>query len=477
MNSFLIGCLYRPPHLNTQFNDKLNSNMVKVSNQNKEVYLLGDFNSNILTNNPRAENLLDVTSNNDLTQLINDPTRETVNSSTAIDFIFVSHPENVVQSGVIPVAISDHYMPFCVRKCKQLKKPTRTIHIRNYKNYNKSQFQSLLQQVPWWVIETFQDPQDMLNAFVALFSDIADACAPMIHKKVKGLDTPWLTGEIRKLMSARDKLKQDAVKAKSVDMYQQYKQLKNRIIYKCKKAKQEYFSNLIYESCDNTNKLWRSIKKVLPQKTKETVTVIQDDNGTHTDPVNIANSFNSFFCRIGSDLCAKFPTGVQTQNPYPNFTQTFSFTKISSDFICRELKTLKSTKATGLDNINARLLRDAAEIVAQPLTFIMNSSLQSGMVPTSWKKARVTPIFKADSPLLPSNYRPISILPVCMKLFEKAVQKQLVSYLMKHNILCHQQSGFRTKHSTHKTAIDVTDYILQNMDKGLVTGTIYHDLQ
>ena len=77
----------------------------------------------------------------------------------------------------------------------------------------------------------------------------------------------------------------------------------------------------------------------------------------------------------------------------------------------------------------------------------------------------------------PSNYRPISVLPVVMKIFERAVQQQFVGYLTKHSVLCKEQSGFRKKHSTQTATTDVTDYILNNMDNGFLTGAVYLDLK
>jgi len=64
-----------------------------------------------------------------------------------------------------------------------------------------------------------------------------------------------------------------------------------------------------------------------------------------------------------------------------------------------------------------------------------------------------------------------------MKVFERAVQKQLVTFLKANSILCEQQSGFRECHSTHTATSDVSDFILQNMDKGLFTGAVYLDLK
>ena len=197
----------------------------------------------------------------------------------------------------------------------------------------------------------------------------------------------------------------------------------------------------------------------------------------HTTDQAIVHCSNSFFSTIGTRLAATFLPGVQCENPYPNFIHTFIFQKIRPKFILKQLQTLKESKATGLDNINSRLLKDASDVVAQPLTNIMNRSLVTGLIPFSWKKARVTPIYKDSDPLHPSNYRPISILPVVMKVFERAVQKQLLAYLKKNAILCEQQSGFREKHSTATATTEVTDFILKNMDQGLYTGAVYLDLK
>ena len=89
-----------------------------------------------------------------------------------------------------------------------------------------------------------------------------------------------------------------------------------------------------------------------------------------------------------------------------------------------QLRRLKPGKAVGLDNIPARLLIDAADIVAKTLTQIINLSLQSGTVPKDWKTARVVPLFKKGKAEEMDNYRPISILPTVSKILERAVHIQ-----------------------------------------------------
>ena len=89
--------------------------------------------------------------------------------------------------------------------------------------------------------------------------------------------------------------------------------------------------------------------------------------------------------------------------------------------------------AVGLDKVSSRLLKDAADIVAPSLTSLFNISINTGCFPSTWKLAKISPLFKKGSKQDPSNYRPISVLPTISKLLEKAVHMQLYSYLCDNN--------------------------------------------
>ena len=90
-------------------------------------------------------------------------------------------------------------------------------------------------------------------------------------------------------------------------------------------------------------------------------------------------------------------------------------------------------KASRLDNISARLLKEASPIVIRSLTFKISQSIATGVFPNAWKRARVSPIFKADFRTDPNNYRPISVLPVVSKLIERVVFNQLYECLNNNN--------------------------------------------
>ena len=95
-----------------------------------------------------------------------------------------------------------------------------------------------------------------------------------------------------------------------------------------------------------------------------------------------------------------------------------------------------------MDRIPACLLKDSADIVVKPVTFIINTSLRTAKVPCDWKSA-VIPLFKKGKADEMDSYRPISILPVLSKVVEQAVHIQMYGYLQQNKILSLYQCGFR----------------------------------
>ena len=108
----------------------------------------------------------------------------------------------------------------------------------------------------------------------------------------------------------------------------------------------------------------------------------------------------------------------------------FSLSQITVDFVYKQLKALNSKKSSGLPDIPVRLVKDGTEVLARPLTLLMNRTL-----PADWKHAIVTPVHKAGSKSDPSNFRPISVLPVFSKILERAVHRMVYSYLQEHRLL------------------------------------------
>ena len=141
------------------------------------------------------------------------------------------------------------------------------------------------------------------------------------------------------------------------------------------------------------------------------------------------------------------------------------------------LQTLDTKKACGYDNLPARLLRDAALYISSSLTYIFNLSIERGKFPDALKVAKVTPIYKKGRKDLAGNYRPISVLPILGKIFEKIINNRVIDYLEANNILFQHQYGFRKKHSTKLSLINLTNTLLKYIDEGRTTVGIFIDFQ
>ena len=131
------------------------------------------------------------------------------------------------------------------------------------------------------------------------------------------------------------------------------------------------------------------------------------------------------------------------------------------------------TKASGPDGITARLLKDAAPVIAKPITYLVNLTISTGLIPAEWKDARVTRIFKSGARKDVNNYRPISVLPLRSKIMECAIQVQFLAFVTEHDLWSDYQSGFRKKHSTKTAVVYLTYYILEHTDRQMITGAVF----
>ena len=127
--------------------------------------------------------------------------------------------------------------------------------------------------------------------------------------------------------------------------------------------------------------------------------------------------------------------------------------------------------APGYDEITVDTLRLSLDILNEPLCYLCNRSLIEGVFPNEMKLANVLPLFKSGDPMLFNNYRPVSLLCVLSKVFEKAMYSRLLSFIENHNLLFQYQFGFRQMHSSYMALMIMMDKITAAMDRGdLVVG-------
>ena len=190
-----------------------------------------------------------------------------------------------------------------------------------------------------------------------------------------------------------------------------------------------------------------------------------------------SNEISTFhFSTIGPRLAREIPLtsdeeSIYLENSAENHNK-FCFRPATTSDVFTLLNRMSKTKAIGLDNISVRLIRECADIISGPLSDLFNKSLISGIFPDDWKCARVTPLFKQGESSDLNNYRPISVISVAAKVFERIVYDQLYNLLSSEEIISKQQSGFRSLHSTVTALLEATDSWAFNIDRGYVNASV-----
>ena len=148
----------------------------------------------------------------------------------------------------------------------------------------------------------------------------------------------------------------------------------------------------------------------------------------------------------------------------------------SDDQILSLLSSLKTKKATWADGISAQMLKATGTSIVKSITKLFNLSLKTGIFPTDWKFARVVPIPKTGNPESPSNYRPISILPIISKLLEKHVHNLLYHHLNNNCSLSPNQWGFTEGKSTTTALLSFVHECQEALDNGGEVCSVFFDL-
>ena len=135
----------------------------------------------------------------------------------------------------------------------------------------------------------------------------------------------------------------------------------------------------------------------------------------------IATEFNKYFTNVASSITKQIPRILKSPLDYlsnPNLQSIF-ISPSTPDEVSMLIKSLKPAKSSGPNSIPLKLLNILQMPISKYLAFLINESFVSGIFPDKLKIAKVVPIFKRGLASMTSNYRPISLLSVFSKLFEK----------------------------------------------------------
>ena len=237
----------------------------------------------------------------------------------------------------------------------------------------------------------------------------------------------------------------------------------------------------------DTLSLWKIINKIIHLKNVKKNNIPNKMYASKSEsaqgPQAISNLFNKYYIEIGVNLASTIETPAIIDGKFnatsliQSSCNSFFLEPIVEEKVVIYIRAMKPSKSTGRHGIPAKYIKMSGSVIALVLTNIFNACISTGYFPKVLKTAEVVPIFKKGERELCSNYRPISILNPFAKLFEKCLLDQLNNYFVSNNLLSPNQYGFKKNCSTNEAVLDIYNKLIDNMDKKLITCSIFLDLR
>ena len=475
--SYNVIVLYRPPNAKDVFFNNLSGVLKKCDG--KEVVLMGDFNLNWL-DKTRRKKLKDITTKFQLTQMIEKPTRITKSSKTILDLIFTNRVDRIIKTYNLITGLSDHNLTLASRQLSKMryKYQLGKKHVSLIPKKDIEHFENDVKKTKWESLVNNKNCEqacvDFISTFKALLSTYTKT---MFVKQSKKQTLPWFNDALWHVMKTRDAALKKSLKSGLETDSLIFKSLRNKVIGQLRKAKANFFLEIIKQAKGNSKLLWKGIDQLSGKAPSNSAPLELKLNGNiHTDRLAVANGFNDYFLNSVIELGGKF-SEVQLPVFTTNEANAMYFKNVDEAKVNKILSLLSNSKAKDIWGVDTVCLKKHKNVLTSSITKIINLSLNENVFPSTLKTAIVTPVYKSGDRQEVSNYRPISILPAISKVVEKAVAEQLVAHLNKENLLHPMQFGFRANHSTETACCYFLEVIKSSLDKGGVVGALFLDLR
>ena len=208
---------------------------------------------------------------------------------------------------------------------------------------------------------------------------------------------------------------------------------------------------------------------------KEEERVIKDQN-------EVAQTFNEYFSNITRDLIENNHTAFKEQSFVSRIpsskngktTDTFQF-KLTNNHIVKEvLGNIKPNKAQGYDLVPPRAVKASSRSIAMPLCKLIHTIISRSQVPDNWKHGQITPLYKKESVVDKKNFRPVTVLPVFGKVFERLIYMQMSEYF--ESIFHDSVFAYRKFHGCPSALLTLTEHWKEELDKRNTIAVIVIDL-
>ena len=496
-----IGVLYRPPCGDTsEAIQEFDELMLKLPDKN--VILLGDYNFNLF--DPKTcssfENSL---YSNNMIPVISLPTHERPGCvPSLIDNIMINSTENLLAAGILESRVSHHSPIFCILDYKNCMDSNETDSPKMPKyDYNECNIKTFLEDLSQITNVDMEYTEENFGNFVLTIKNKIEEtfkmeCESFNKSRRNSLFNPWITGGIVVSVEKKELYYKQWKKSTNkenilgdVTLYKKYKDYRRKLKHIIRKAKQSYYYRKFSKVTGNMKKTWSLINELRGKANSRIKSSFFIDGNLVKDKREISNGFNMFFSSVAKKLNSKLnsskPTNqtvtchsTQRQLDYTKFLNkrvqnSIFLSPCDPGEIESIIKNFKNEKAS---DISIALLKKCIPLLSGHLTGFLNAFMESGTFPKILKVGKITPVFKKGDCQIFDNYRPISILPIFGKIFEKVIYSRLYSFFVTQNVIYDKQFGFRTNHSTAHAVNYSINKIIENIEKKNHVIGIFIDL-
>jgi exonuclease III len=474
--NMIILCIYRTPTSNVNvFFTSLSQILQRVTKyKSKHVVICGDWNIDFIKESKVKKELTSILSNYNLKNHIICPTRK----KSCIDLI--ASNISVCTPNTYELDLSDH------ETCQVL---SCNVHInskhkarpqlwhdmrRDFSKDNMRKFNECMSAIAFTDILNETDTNTAFNAFHELVILFYNLCFPWIKiiRKNKPIMNRWLTKGIKVCCANKRKLRRIVTKhSENRDIVKQYKTY-TRVLKSCLHKSRQISNYRFIRNAKNVCKAsWQLIKNNCAHNVSNNYDELIEAN--KTNPVSLADKFNDFFIELTNKK--KTLTTAVCPNIQQNINSLF-LSSVSSADIQKAIKLLNNTNSTGYDGICTNVIKSSDKALAAPLAHIMNISFLQGVFPERLKYSVIKPLHKKGPKTDLNNYRPVTLIPVISKIFEKVMYDKIMNFVTKNNILVDNQFGFRKNSSTALACFHLVREVIESLDKQTPIVAIFLDM-
>ena len=474
--------LYRSPSFNytsTEFQTFLQNfkNLnTKIKSENPSaMFFVGDFNAKSHIwwpdgdETPEGREIEDMFASLGLSQLISEPTNfEPGKNPSCIDLIVTDQPNIVLDRGT-----RSSIDPFCHHQiiyCKvNFRIPPPLPFERKVWHFNRANINAIKRSMtdfPWLEhLSLNNDPNWQVKTFTDIVLNIMSNFVPNEIKRFIPRDPPWITKSLKNMLNRKNRLyksyKRHGYKEEDKIRLDSFRSECQKAVENAKLTYLTKLGNKVNDPNTSQKSYWKIINRVMNKSRAPKVPPLLVNNEFIVNCREKAKIFNNFFanqCRL-----------ISNDSVLPTFNfltdKRIDHISIRQDEIISLVRNLNPNKASGSDGVSGQMLILCDETVGKPLKIIFENIILTSIYPDMWKVANVTPVYKKGDKQVHKNYRPISLLPICGKIFEKIIFNNLYPYLNGNNLITKNQSGFRPGDSTTNQLLFLVDEIHQAFEE------------